>query len=121
MATASQGGNLDVRSQTRQLRLGLVALAVALAFAAALTPSGVAHLYRGLIFVPFFVAVNGVLAAFYGTCGLTAASGRRMTSDGAEPVADPNELAQQRRTGVRVLVLSAALATVATVLFVNAT
>ncbi|CAN5920752.1 hypothetical protein BH11MYX4_BH11MYX4_23580 [soil metagenome] len=102
------------------MRTGLVALAMALAFAAFLTRSDGAHLYRWFAFLPFFVAANGVLAAFYRTCGFTAAAGRRMTPEGAEPVADRDELAEQRRVGMRVLGSSAALAAVATALFVTA-
>jgi len=43
-----------------------------------------------------------------------------MTRDGAEVVADRAELASQRRTGIRVLVLSVALSALATSLFVVA-
>jgi hypothetical protein len=101
--------------------MGLVALAMALVVAAFLARSNVAVPYRALMFLPFLVAANGVLAAFYQTCGLTAFAGRRMTPDGAERVADRVELAAQRKTGAWVLSMSVVGATVATVLFVLAT
>lgn len=120
MAAVTQRGNLDARSQEGQLRVGLVALGMALVVAAFLARSEAATLYRAFVFVPFFVAAYGVLAAFYETCGLTAFRGHRMTADGAEPVADRVELAAQRRTGVQVLSMSGALAGIATALFVVA-
>lgn len=117
MAALVQRGNLDSRSQDGQLRVGLVALAMALAGAAFLAHEDASTLYRALVFLPFFVAANGVLAAFYGTCGISACAGRRMTRDGAEPVADRAELSAQRRTGAWVLGMSGAFATAATALF----
>jgi hypothetical protein len=120
MTALVQRGNLDSRSQDGQLRLGLLALAMALAGAAFLARQDAATLYRAAVFVPFFVATNGVLAAFYRTCGITAMAGRRMTPDGVEMVADRAELAAQRRTGLKVLFVSWALALAATTLFVLA-
>ncbi len=121
MAVLAQRGNLDSRSQDGQLRVGLVALAMALVLAAFLARTDAATVYRAVVFLPFFVAVYGVLAAFYGTCGLQAMAGRRMTPDGAERVADRRELSAQRRTGARVLGASVLLAAIATTLFVFAT
>jgi hypothetical protein len=103
------------------MRIGLVALAGALVFALLLVRSGASPAYRALGFIPFFFAVNGFLAALYRVCGFTALAGRRLTADGAEVVADRAELAGQRRTGLRVLGLSVALAALATSLFVLAT
>jgi hypothetical protein len=120
MAALTQRGNLDSRSQEGQLRMGLVALAMALVAAAFLARSDAATLYRVLVFAPFFVAAYGVLAAFYGTCGFCAFAGRRMTADGAEPVADRTDLAAQRKTGLWVLTMSGVCALIATVLFVIA-
>ena len=120
MTAAAQRGNLDARAQDNQLRLGLVALAMALAVTAFLTRIEGASAYRWVMFLPFFVAANGVLAAFYRTCGLTAFAGRRMTAEGAELVADRAELSAQRRIGLRVLGLSVGLAGLATALFVTA-
>ena len=120
MVAVSQRGNLDARSQQGQLRVGLVALGMALVAAAFLARSDAAMFYRAFVFVPFFVAAYGVLAAFYETCSLTAARGCRVTCDGVEPVADCAELAGQRKTSRRVLSMSGALAAIATVLFVIA-
>ena len=103
------------------MRVGLVALAGALIVALFLAQSGAAPAYRALAFLPFFVAANGVLAALYRVCGFTAIAGHRMTADGVEVVADREELAAQRRSGMRVLVLSVALAALATALFIVAT
>lgn len=120
MAAAAQRGNLDARAQDNQLRVGLVALAMALVVTALLARFEGASVYRWLMFLPFFVAANGVLAAFYRTCGITAFAGRRMTVEGAEVVADRTELSAQRRIGLRVLGMSVALAWLATALFVTA-
>jgi hypothetical protein len=120
MAALAQRGNLDSRSQESQLRVGLVALAMALVLAAFLARTDAATLYRALVFGPFLVATYGLLAAFYGTCGLTAIAGRRITADGSERVADRTELCAQRRVGARVLGASVALAAIAPTLFVLA-
>ena len=98
----------------------MVALGMALVATAFLGRSDVAPLYRAGVFVPFFVAAYGVLAAFYETCGLTAFAGRRITRDGPEPVADRGELAAQRKMGLGVMCLSGLLAVVATTAFVLA-
>jgi hypothetical protein len=100
--------------------VGLVALALALGVGTALARSGWPPVYRALNFVPFFVAAYGVLAAFYGTCGVTAIAGRRITTDGSERVVDRAELRAQRRLGVRVLGASLLLATAMTGLLVAA-
>lgn len=120
MAAVAPRGNLDARAQDNQLRVGLVALAMALALTAFLARTDGASAYRWVVALPFFVAINGVLAGFYRTCGLTAFAGHRMTASGAEVVADRHELAAQRRTGLQVMGMSVALAVAATVLFVTA-
>ena len=120
MAAVAQRGNLDARAQDSQLRIGLVALAMALLVTAFLARIEGASAYRWLMFLPFFVAANGILAAFYRTCGITAFAGRRMTFEGAEVVADRTELSGQRRVGLRVLVISIGMAGLATAAFVTA-
>lgn len=120
MAAVAQRGNLDAAAQDQQMRIGLLALAGALVVAILLAKSGASPAYRALAFLPFFFAANGVLAALYRVCGFTAMAGRRLTADGAEVVADRAELTGQRRAGLRVIVLSAALAALATSLFVIA-
>ncbi len=102
------------------MRIGLVALAGALVFALLLANSGASPAYRAVAFLPFFFAANGVIAALYGVCAFTAMAGRRLTSHGAEVVADRTELAGQRRSGMRVIALSVALAALATSLFMMA-
>jgi hypothetical protein len=114
MAAVIPRGNLEARAQDMQLRVGLVSLAVSLVVGSLLASGGVATSYRLLSFVPFFVAANGVLSALYQTCGFTAIAGRRITSEGTEPVADRDELAQQRARGMRVMLGSSLLAAVAT-------
>ena len=120
MATVAPRGNLDQSAQSAQMRIGLVALAVALGVAIFFAHSGGAAGYRALAFVPFFVAGYGVLSAFYGVCGFTALAGRRMTAEGSELVADRSELSRQRMYGLRVIVMSVLLAGVATALFISA-
>jgi hypothetical protein len=120
MAVVAPRGNLDSRAQGAQMRVGLFALAIALGAVVMLAHSGAAPGYRSLAFAPFLVAAYGVLSALYGTCGMTAIAGRRITSEGTERIADRDELASQRKTGARVLAISIALSAVATALFVNA-
>jgi len=102
------------------MRFGLVSLAVGLLAVAVLTQLGVQPAYRALAFVPFFFASYGVISALFGVCTITAVMGRRMTADGAERVANREELAEQRRYAARVLFLTFALAAGATSLFVLA-
>jgi uncharacterized membrane protein YecN with MAPEG domain len=120
MGAVAHRGNLDSNAQDRQLRVGLVALAVALVVTLLLVKSGAPPVVRAAAFLPFFFAAYGVLAAFYRVCGFTAIAGRRMTADGVEKVADRAELSAQRRSGLRVIVLSVACAALATALFVVA-
>jgi hypothetical protein len=120
MAAVAQRGNLDSSAKDSQMRVGLVALAAAMLAAVLLAQSGAAAGVRALSFVPFFVASYGILSALYGVCGFTALAGRRITTEGTERVADRFELTCQRRSGMRVLVLSAAFAALATGLFVAA-
>lgn len=102
------------------MRAGLFTLAGALVVAVVLAGTGAAPGFRALAFVPFFIAAHGVLASLYGVCGFTAMAGRRITNEGAERVADRSELAGQRRSGLRVVALSMALAGIATTLLVIA-
>ncbi len=120
MAAVGPTGNLGSRAQDNQLRVGLVALAMALALTAFLARTDGGSAYRWLVAFPFFVAINGVLAGFYKTCGVTAFAGRRITASGVEVVADRHELAALRRTGLKVLGMSVALAAAAAALFVTA-
>jgi hypothetical protein len=120
MQVVSPRGNLDATTQDTQLRAGLIALVMALVVAAALGHSGAAPGYRVLVFAPFFVASYGVLAALYGTCGISAIAGRRITCQGTERIADRGERSTQRAKGMKVLSVSLALATAATALFVTA-
>lgn len=120
MQVVTPRGNLDSAAQDTQLRSGLVALATALLVAAVLGGSGAAPVYRVFVFLPFFVAAYGVLAALYGTCGITALAGRRITCQGSERVADRCERSELRTSGMKVLSGSFLLASAATVLFVTA-
>lgn len=120
MAAAIAKGNLEAQAQDTQMRMGIIALAVALGFATSLAKLGASPGYRALAFVPFLFAAYGVLAALYRTCGVTAMAGRRITCDGSERVADRGELAGQRRQGLRVIGGSLLLAVTATALLVSA-
>ena len=117
MAAVAPRGNLDTTAQETQMRAGLIALAAALVLAVLLTRSGVAPGYRVVAFLPFFVAAYGVLSALYSVCGFTAFAGCRMTSEGTERVACRIELSTQRRCGMRVIMMSLGLATLATSFF----
>ena len=120
MAAAIVKGNLEAHAQDTQMRMGIIALAVALGVATLLAKVSASPGYRVLAFVPFLFASYGMLAALYRTCGLTAMAGRRITSDGSERVADRVELADQRRRGLRVIGGSLLLAATATSLLVFA-
>lgn len=110
--------NLDATAQDGQLRVGLLALTMALGLAAFLDHR---HAWlRPVVFVPLLVGAYGVLAAFYGTCGIAAASGKRRTPLGDEPVADRRELASQRKMGALVVGLSFLIAAAATTALVLA-
>ena len=102
------------------MRGGLFALAAALVVAVVLAQSGVAPGYRSLAFVPFAASAYGVLSSLYGVCGISALAGRRITTEGAERIASRVELSAQRRSGLRVIAMSLALAGIATTLFVLA-
>ncbi len=120
MAAVVPKGNLEAEAQDTQMRVGIVALALALGVATLLARSGASPGYRALAFVPFFFAAYGVLAAFYRTCGVTAIAGRRITCEGSERVADRDELAAQRKRGLGVIGGSVLLAATATALLVAA-
>lgn len=120
MQVVSPRGNLDAAAQDTQLRAGLVALAMSLVVAAALGGSGTSPGLRALVFLPFFVAAYGVLAALYGTCGVSAIAGRRITCQGSERIADCGERSVQRARGLKVMGVSFLLAASATALFVAA-
>lgn len=102
------------------MRFGLVSLAVGLLAVAILTHLGVRPGYRALAFIPFFFASYGVISALFGVCSFTAAMGQRMTKDGAERVANREDLSLQRKYAARVLCLTVGLAAAATSLFVVA-
>ena len=120
MDAFTQRGNLDAGAQDGQLRVGLIALTMALGLAAFLDRSELPMGLRSLVFIPLFVGAYGVLAAFYGTCGIAAASGKRRTPLGDERVADRRELAAQRKMGALVVLLSLVIAGGATTALVLA-
>ena len=111
-------GNLDASSQDTQLRVGLFSLVAALAGAAFLSKTGASPIYRTLMFLPFFAASYGVLAALYATCGISAIAGRRFTCQGTDRIVSRSDLALHRAKGVKVLSLSMVLAAIATACFV---
>ena len=120
MHAASPRGNLSTAAQDTQLRAGLIALATAIAVAAGLGHIGASPGYRAVVFVPFFVAAYGVLAALYGTCGISAIAGMRITCQGTERIADRSERNVLRAKGMKVLSASLVVAVIGTVLFVTA-
>jgi hypothetical protein len=121
MTAQAQPMNLDSRAQATQLRVGVVALAVALTVGALLAKTSIPAGYRAFAFLPFFFAAYGLLAALYRTCGFTAIRGRRLTNQGSERVIDPDALRAQRRLGTRIIMGSAALASAVTALLIVAT
>jgi hypothetical protein len=120
MAALTTRGNLEERAQDTQLRIGVAFVSVGLAMAIALRHVDVGAGVRALLFLPFFVGAYGVQAGLYKVCGINALFGRRITEEGPRPVADPRDLADYRRTGIRIFAVSAALAALAATLVVVA-
>jgi hypothetical protein len=120
MEALTTRGNLGQAAQDAQLRMGVAFVSVGLAAAVALRHVDVGAGVRALLFLPFFVGAYGVQAGLYKVCGINALFGRRITQEGACPVADPRDLADYRRTGIRIFAASAAFAALAATLVVVA-
>jgi hypothetical protein len=120
MAALTTGGNLEQPAQDAQLRIGVAFVSVGLVAAVVLRHVDVGAGIRALLFLPFFVGAYGVQAGLYKVCGINALFARRITIEGPRPVADPRDLAEYRRTGIRILASSAAFAMLAATLVVVA-
>jgi hypothetical protein len=113
-------GNLDAGAQNKQLRVGVVMIAVALAAGVLMLRLGVDPIYRVLLALPLFSGTYGVYAGLTRVCGFTAMQGKRRTESGTCPVADKTQMNDFRRRGMNVILGSATIAAAATALLVLA-
>jgi hypothetical protein len=114
------GENLMLRGQNTRFRGALIALAVALACSVLLALSNASWAVRALVFIPYFAAASLGMQALSKTCLGHAASGTRETEDGAEPIANPVDVARSRQTAKHIWVGSFAAASFATALLMLA-
>jgi hypothetical protein len=116
-AAGAPRGNLCASRQSKMLRFGVLCFSVSLAAAIAFAKAGVAPHWRWLLAAPFFLATVGVSESLLQTCPFMAMKAMRDRGDGMEPVADPQERAQLRARGQRLLLACGALALTAAGLF----
>ena len=111
-------GNLGDRAQSQRLRMSLVLLSIALVLCVVLRETGVAPVYRSVLFIPFFASAFGAYQGLFRTCTVAARQGVRVTDQGEEVVADPAERGRMRAEGRKILLRSLATAAAATALVV---
>jgi hypothetical protein len=111
------GANLQDHGQNSRLRMGIVALTVALGAAVLVVQADLPRLWRALLFVPFFFAAFGAWQGLYRTCPGMVMKGARETQEGDEVrVADPEQTRGARRLAARVMLGSVVTAACATAL-----
>lgn len=113
-------GNLGCENQNKRLRSGVYAFAGSLGLAVLLLKLEVAPLYRLTLFIPFLFASIGVYQGLFKTCSFLAAQGLRDLDDGPEKIANPEERAEVKRLGRRVLAMVVGTATLMTLLLMLA-
>jgi hypothetical protein len=111
-------GNLESEGQSARMRLGIIALAVALGLVLTLQSFEAPRLWRLSLFLPFFLTLFGATQALYRTCPSLAARGVREVCGSEEPIARASERTHSRSIGHRVLLLSVVGALIATTVFV---
>jgi hypothetical protein len=116
MATQAGVINVDDRAQNVQLRVGVLAVSAALALAVVFANAGVGLAAHLALFPLFLVGTYGIGAGLWRVCAMTAMRGKRLASEGAEPVADRAEREALRRRGAKVIALSVLVSATATVL-----
>lgn len=109
-----RSGNVCPGAQTRMLRGAAVMMALALGATVLMVEAGVGLPWRLLVAVLFLAAFLELFQAFTGTCVFRAAIGRRVTTHGSEPIANPAELIRIRRRATRVFAVAAVSAVAAT-------
>ncbi|MCA9553415.1 MAG: hypothetical protein KC933_25485 [Myxococcales bacterium] len=113
------GANLKDHGQNARIRMGIVALTVALGAAVAVMEADLARPWRVVLFVPFFFAAFGAWQGLYRTCPGLVMRGTRETQEGDEVrVADPEQTRAARRLATKVMLGSVATAACATALLV---
>ena len=109
------GANLEDHGQNTRLRMGIIALALALGAAVAVVEADLSRAWRCVLFIPFFFAAFGAWQGLYRTCPGMVLKGARETIEGEEVrVADPERVRAARSLATKVLAgafVSAACAT----------
>lgn len=98
------------------MRFGVAMSLVGLGLATILLHSGASTSGRALLVVPFWLAAYGVLASLFRTCAFAALGSCRLAACGRQPIAGREGVRAVRRTGLRVLAASVALAVLLTAL-----
>jgi hypothetical protein len=117
MEIASREGNLSADTQTPRLKGGVVGLGIGLVMAAVMLEQGVSVPLRLLLFVPFFVSSVLLFQGLFNTCPGLAARGMRDVGDGPEAIANKEQRCAVKSLAARVMLLSVAVAVLATALF----
>jgi hypothetical protein len=117
-APGHAAGNLESEGQSARMRVGIIALAVALGLVLALQAFDAPRLWRLSLFLPFFLTLFGATQALYRTCPSLAARGVREVCGAEEPVVRAAERDRSRSVGHRILLLSTVGAALATAVFV---
>jgi hypothetical protein len=112
------GANLETGGQNARMRMGVVALSIALASALLLQYFDAPKLLRAGLFIPFFFAGFGAMQGLYRTCpGLAAQGMREGVSGDEEHIVRSNDLERTRRLAKKVVFFSAINALAATSVF----
>jgi hypothetical protein len=118
MQIARRTGNLSADTQAQRMRAGVFTLGVGLALAALMMRAGAPLTARLGLIVPFWLSSQLLLSGLFNTCAGLAARGMRNLGDGPEQIASHEELTGVKCLAKRVTLISAALACIATALFV---
>lgn len=118
-ARARYPGNLGAEAQARRLRVGIVALGVALTVATVMVKMDLPAGYRLLLFIPFLVAANGIATGLFRTSGWLAVRGQRDAGAPGErePIPSRRERASLLTLGRTVTIIAVVAAALATALF----
>ena len=110
--------NLGRAVQTRRLRGGVIAFAIALSFALGLEHIRADRSVRMALFVPFFAAAWGIAQGLSGTDPPLALRGLRDNGEGREAIVGAYELARVRASARLVVWIALGVAALLTALVV---
>jgi hypothetical protein len=117
MPGAANPINIDAAGERQRRVMGVIALVVAVALALYISLTEPPRVARLVVFVPIFASALGFLQARSKTCVVLAARNARDVGHGIQAVSDPAEARRLRVTGLRVFLLSTAIAAAATAAF----